>query len=394
MYYFMNKDTILAEFDIQGSGELESCIITKVYNELPPWIDNLQTWLTNRNAAKHRLFVKKLLEDLQSDTLSGFIRLTHCLSLTDTLWVKSDNENVLWDGVSLYRNKFNYVLSRLSFDGNGLYGLNVPTTSPELTTDGSFDKCWINEDEDICLVKAGSSGASNLGREPYSEVIASPIFEELCGGIKYVLDRYHGRVVSKCKLFTTEDIGYKPYCEIFPRGGDLVTIMDEYAKYGSDDIFRRMILADCVTINRDRHFANFGFFVDNNTFDILGINSPFDYNLAMFPDADWYEGFTDMSLWQEKRKPVLGKSYKSVAESLLNNTLRSELKNLKDLVLTIECDSKFDSERLEIVNRFKNIQIDNLLGISRQFYFEDIRDRHRDNKTTINDILKRAEGNK
>ena len=33
--------------------------------------------------------------------------------------------------------------------------MKFSTTSPELTTDGAFDKCWVKED-DIYLIKAGS----------------------------------------------------------------------------------------------------------------------------------------------------------------------------------------------------------------------------------------------
>ncbi len=47
---------------------------------------------------------------------SGFIALTHCLSLTDTLWVKSDHKNVTWQKVNLYENNFDQVVSKLSFD--------------------------------------------------------------------------------------------------------------------------------------------------------------------------------------------------------------------------------------------------------------------------------------
>lgn len=135
-------------------------------------------------------------------TKSGFIALTHCLSLTDTLWVKSDHEDVSWDKVNLYENKFDEVISKLSFDaqaadcgvldnfllckrreaayGNGLFSIQMSTTSPELTTDGAYDKCWLNEDDGIHLIKTGSDGARNTGLEPYGEVLASQVFEKVC----------------------------------------------------------------------------------------------------------------------------------------------------------------------------------------------------------------------
>ena len=107
--------------------------------------------------------MNKILEMCSGKTKSGFIALTHCLSLTDTLWVKSNNEDVNWKQVNLYENNFDEVISKLSFDaqvaesdylynflsckrreaayGNGLFGIQMSTTSPELTTDGAYDKC-------------------------------------------------------------------------------------------------------------------------------------------------------------------------------------------------------------------------------------------------------------
>lgn len=377
MYTLMNKDRKLLDFVITGGQELERCRIEKQYEELPFWITGtgagISQWIEDRSAAKHRRHVREILEKCGGYTKSGFIGLTHCLSLNDTLWVRDDAESVLWNDVSLYINKFNEVISKLSFDGNGLYGERISTSSPELTTDGTYDKCWIQEEGCIKLIKAGSAGAGNAGREPYGEVLASPVYKELCNEVTYTLRRYHGRTVSCCNMFTDEAYGYKSAAACGLGRLELPYLLDEYAKYGQEDAFRRMMIADAVTVNTDRHYGNFGFLVDNDTFRITGINPVFDYNLALFPYADWYEGFPDMDRWIAERGPRLGSSYYNVADSLMTPAIRSQLINLKDLELTIETDETFNKERLEIVNRFKNIQIDRLLGNRRQFDFNDIR---------------------
>lgn len=123
------------------------------------------------------------------------------------------------------------------------------------------------------------------------------------------------------------------------------------------------------------HFGNFGFLVNNDTFERVKMAPVFDYNLAMAPYADWYEGFPNMDEWIEKRGPVFGGSYYEAAESMMISVIRSELINLKDLELKISTDQKFTKERLEIMNRFKNIQIDRLLGGHMQFSFMDIKSR-------------------
>ena len=210
MYTLMNKDRKLLDFKIQGTGNMEYCDPVKQYEAFPFWINDINQWLTNRGAAKHRQHINDILEKCGGKTPSGFIRLTHCMSLNDTLWVKNDREHLKWADVSLYTRPFNEIISKLSFDGNGLYGEQMSTTSPELTTEGSFDKCWVREGETVILMKAGSAGADNAGMEPYSEVLASAVYESLCNGVKYTLGRYRGKTVSRCELFTDEAWGFKP----------------------------------------------------------------------------------------------------------------------------------------------------------------------------------------
>lgn len=365
----MNKDTKLMKFSIDGEGVMEQCSVIEQYTDLPIWLPDIDTWISKRSAAKHRKHVQSILDMMGGRTLSGFIGLTHCLSLNDTLWVKSALENINWDSVSLYSNDFDEVVSKLSFDGNGLCGMKFSTTSPELTTDGAFDKCWVKED-DIYLIKAGSTGASNTGREPYSEVLASQVYTCLCkNSVQYKLTHYDGRVVSKCKLFTAEEYGYKAAAIFNLVTPNISKLLNEFSKFGGEDNFRRMIVADAVCINQDRHFGNFGFLVNNETFERVAMAPVFDYNLAMFPYADWYEGFPDMDKWIRERGPQIGIDYYETAKALMTTSIRSDLINLKDLVLEVNTDDKFDKNRLAIVNEFKNIQIDRLLGNHRQFDF-------------------------
>lgn len=376
MYTLMNKDRKILDFEIQGTGNMEYCTPVKQYEKFPFWISDINKWLTNRGAAKHRHHINEILEKCGGKTPSGFIHLTHCLSLNDTLWVKSEEEELKWEDVSLYTNPFNEIISKLSFDGNGLYGEQMSTASPELTTDGTFDKCWVREDSAIMLMKTGSQGASNAGMEPYSEVLASAIYEKLCNGVRYSLGQYHGKIVSRCKLFTDETYGYKPAAVCGMTGSPMPLLLKEYAEYGDEDLFRRMLIADAITINPDRHYGNFGFLVNNDTFGRVKMAPVFDYNLSMAPYADWYEGFPNMDDWIEKRGPVFGGSYYEAAESMMTSAIRSELINLKDLELKIPTDQKFTKERLEIMNRFKNVQIDRLLGGHMQFAFTDIRQKY------------------
>lgn len=378
-YTLINCETPLCDFIIEGEGELELCKIVKEYHPLPFWCADIDSWTANRSSAKHRTHINKILEMCGGKTKSGFIALTHCLSLTDTLWVKTDRETVTWEQVNLYENRFDEVISKLSFDGNGLFGIQMSTTSPELTTDGTYDKCWLNEDDGIHLIKTGSSGARNAGLEPYGEVLASQVFEKICESVKYTLKTYNGRTVSDCKLFTSQEFGYKPV-SLFLKSGlryDLSSLLELYRDCHCEDAFRRMVVADCITLNCDRHYGNFGFFVNNKTFEQTILNPCFDFNMAFVPFAE--EGFDfgkstdgnqfDFDKYLAKRGPVIGSDYVAPARAILTSEIKKCVEEIRETPLAVQCDEKFTEKRLSQMNMIKNVQCERILGFDAEWHF-------------------------
>ena len=378
VYTLLNREISLCDFVIEGEGELELCKIIKKYNPLPFWCEDIDTWIINRSSAKHRSHVNRILEMCGGKTKKGFISLTHCLSLTDTLWVKSDAENFTWKDVNLYENDFDRVISRLSFDGNGLFGIQMSTTSPELTTDGAYDKCWLNETDGIHLIKTGSEGARNTGLEPYSEVLASQVFEKLCDSVKYTLRRYDGKVVSDCKLFTSQEFGYRPISMFYKDKLSLPKLLEIYREYNCEDAFRRMIVADCITMNSDRHFGNFGFLINNKTFERIGLNPCFDFNMAFVPFAEEGIDFGISALdktiinfdkYVSDHPPVIGSNYIDSARAVLTNEIRNCVEEIRETPLVLKCDKKFTEKRLEQINMIKNVQCERILGFNTAWKF-------------------------
>lgn len=372
-YTLINKETPLCDFIIEGQGELEICKITREHQPLPFWCQDIDSWTANRSSAKHRAHVEKILEMCGGKTKSGFIALTHCLSLTDTLWVKSDRESVTWKDVNLYENNFDEVVSKLSFDGNGLFEIQMSTTSPELTTDGAYDKCWLNEKDGIHLIKTGSEGARNTGLEPYGEVLASQVFEKLCKSVKYSLRKYDGHIVSDCKIFTSQEFGYRPISMFYKDKLTLPKLLEIYRDFGCEDDFRRMVVADCITLNCDRHFGNFGFMVNNDTFERTVLNPCFDFNMAFVPFAE--EGFDfggpelDFDQYLSRRGPVIGSDYVAPAKAILTPQIKKCVEEIRETQLKVPCDQKFTEHRLSQMNMIKNVQCDRILGIPATWAF-------------------------
>lgn len=120
-YYLMNKDNITGSFRLEKTlGESYATDIS-IYGRLPVGFPGVNKWLYGRQAAKQRQHIKELMKTCGCDTIEGFIRVIHCTSINDTLWVKREDEAVTWNDVSLYRNEFDDVIAKLAFEGVGIW---------------------------------------------------------------------------------------------------------------------------------------------------------------------------------------------------------------------------------------------------------------------------------
>lgn len=363
MYYLMNKDNKIAEFDKTQDALAEGFCSLKILSEngLPAGFEDINTWIEKRQAAKHREHLKRLMAECGCLSGEGFIKFTHAASLNDSFWVKSDSENVCWRDVSLYQNEFDDVISRISFEGTGIYGIEFSTTTPEFSTEGAFEKCWKRENDIIYLYKRGSDGARNSGKEPYSEYYASQIADILCPyHVTYEMIKLHGRVASKCRLFTDEKIGFVPAASIIRKRITARELLEFYAGYGNEEEFRRMIVLDAVIFNTDRHMGNHGVIIDNDTLEIKGMAPVFDNNQSLLPYAE-EEDFLSIGKYLELKSPRIGEDFIHIAKSIINSSIKSDLINIANgFEFVPYIDEKFNKERLKKLEELIRTQI---LGI-------------------------------
>lgn len=362
MYFLMNKNIYVGTFIDVGTLEENYKFVECKKNNLPIGMEDINLWLERRKASKHNASLKKLMQECGCSTKSGFIKVTHAASLNDTFWVKSDKEDVTWEDISLYRNNFNETISKLAFEGIGLYGLQFSDTSPELSTEGSFKKCWKREDGDIFLYKRGSEGARNSGLEPYGEVMASEIASQLCkNAVNYDLVYLHKKLASKCKLFSSEELGYVPMARLPLKNKSLDNLLTYYESIDSEDDFRRMIVLDSITFNVDRHLGNFGVLIDNDTQKILKIAPEFDLNLAMLPYIE-KEEFNDIGDKLAGYEPRLGNDFTRIGQLLLTSEIRSDLINLKGFEFSFQGDEVYTSDRVKKMEEIVEKQISGILS--------------------------------
>ena len=357
MFYLMNKDMIAASFDKKNN----KWNLVQQNTELPLGRFEINEWLEDRKAYKHNHHLKQLMIDCGCETTEGFIKITHAASINDSFWVKEEDEDVVWNDISFYRNEFNDTISKLAFEGLGLYGMQMSSTSPELTTDGSFRKCWRKESGEIYLYKRGISGAYNAGLEPYCEALASEIIHKADStSVRYFVMKLHGETATKCKSFTNEDVGFVPLRKIVDRNISMDELLAFFDALDCREQFQRMLVLDAVTFNVDRHLGNIGLLVDNNTQKPLGIAPNFDFNLSMLPYVTTEE-FERIGTKLLDYGPAMGNDFTRVGQEMLTSEIRRELIELQGFQFAFRGNKDFEPARVRILEEMVNRQIHAIL---------------------------------
>ncbi|HBF5809545.1 TPA: hypothetical protein KOR75_001126 [Clostridioides difficile] len=374
IYSLMNKDNVVAKFVIEETAIDLDYSLGEVYSKLPYGFKDIMKWLEHRQAAKRREHIKELMRQCGCDTVIGYIRVMHCTSINDTFWVKAEDEDVSWKDVSLYDNEFNEVIAKLAFEGAGLFGEQFSSTSPEFGTSGAYSKCCTKGiDNEMFMYKRGTTGFANAGLEPYCEALSSPIYHKIVGDtVEYKLCKLHGKVASKCKIFTNENIGLVPYGYVGTKVG-ILGALEFYDKFGDADKFRAMLVADAVCFNEDRHDGNHGVLVNNDTLEIIRMAPVYDNNIsllayAMSPD------FNDLDAYlADGHGPRIGNDWVGVARELLTSKTRLELINLQGYKFDFDGDDKFPKARVKVMEQVIERQIRDILGKGKIIGFSDIK---------------------
>lgn len=359
-YYVMNKNRIVMEFDLitEQLGN-EAAINIRIFEHT--YIKDLTLWLESRKIAKHRKQLESLMRSCHCDSIVGLISITHCASLTDTLWVKRSDSNITWEQVNLYTNPFDETIAKIAFNGLGVYGQQFTSTTPEFSTEGSFEKCWIRDDKnDVYMVKRGTEGFANAGMEPYSEALYTQIAS--CFDIsftKYTLVKYHSKLASRCKLFTNMNLSLLPAARYMDDVGTIEGFYKYYSNLGFQKEFATMLILDSLTLNCDRHPGNFGFLVNSDTFEIIKPAPLYDFNLSCLPYIMKTDNVTDYI--NEHCEPKIGKDFVYVAKAVLTSELRTTLINLKSFDYT-NPGFGFPKWRVKMLNDIKDQMIKDILG--------------------------------
>ena len=355
-YYLMNRQRPFLRFlcERDASGKAMFSELQWLTELRPIGYGNLRGFLVRRLPPKNRRHVRALLERFGCSDLEIFLRVTHGLSLNDTLWVKEADSSLAWENVSLYANDFDPLVSEAAFDGVGREsGFSLP--SPEFGTDGSYDKCWVRDADGIRLYKGG------VGLEPVSEFLVCQLAPRLCRRyVEYDLGIYRGRLVSKCALFTSEQTGLVKASDVFGWEQSLPRLLAYCRTLGCEDDFRRMCVLDALTLNTDRHYGNFSFLFDNATMEILTLAPVFDNNRALLPELD-EEQLAAPDQYAAQARPRLGPDFILMARELLTEEIRADLETLRGFRFVNHPVHPISDRRLELLSALVQRQLDHIL---------------------------------
>ena len=255
--------------------------------------EGLKEWIKIRKVPKNRAFVEKILgtlvENENSKLPMDYMKVSFGLSLNDSYWIiPDDGKQYLWENYNLYKNEFSKTLSLVAFTGYNSQIKDV-RTSPEYTTNGMLKKCWHQKEDGIYLLKGATEEYSNSGKEHYSEFYSAQVAEILgLNHIEYDLEKFHDELVSSCKLFTSENVGYEPMVNVFKNKNIKYIVLDARTIYEIKNLlkeefikFEDMMLFDAIIGNKDRHLGNFGILNNNNTGELISLAPIFDNGLSM-----------------------------------------------------------------------------------------------------------------
>lgn len=258
-------------------------------------LENFYHWCASRVLTLDRKYAKEILNSIgakQTTTDRDRAKIAisyHGLSLTDVFWIKTNNEKVSFEELSLFRHSLSDAFADVSLSGKQLTVQNTELLTQndvagDVGTQGVAPKAWIRKDGIFYLLKDGDR------RDVEAELLASKIAQ--CFAVKSVVYEpsiFDGKPISKSQIITSEacSIATMEAVEVCCLKHDqdpeaFVLKRDAYQ-------FHMMNLIDYLVGNTDRHWGNWGFLVDNTTNKLCGLHPLMDFNKS-FLSYDTIDG--------------------------------------------------------------------------------------------------------
>lgn len=334
-YTLMNKNRPLAEIELADNGYIiginkiqdpAAFPVGVIDDSLKNTVGRLNSWWHGRAIPASRDGLQFVLHTYGIENTAALAVKSLGLSLSDQYWIKPEGSDITWQDVNFFTNDFSKDLGE-AFFSRGSSKPDINPMTPDANSNGWLKKKWVIAGGEKYLAKAGSAP---LMQQPYNEVAAAQIMSAL--GIEHVdykLISEHGRPLSLCRNFITEDTEFVPAYlirNVLPKSNNdndythFLKCADKLQIPKVREHLDQLLAIDFIIENTDRHFGNFGFIRDVNTLKFIGPAPIFDSGTSLWCEAlnseigSWQKCMPFKETHKEQRKLIF--SYKLNYEAL------------------------------------------------------------------------------
>ncbi|MCL2633050.1 MAG: HipA domain-containing protein [Oscillospiraceae bacterium] len=289
----MHKKNMVAELEIAKGTSVITDIVTLFNPEhLPvgislnktgkPDIEDINDWFSGRAIPASRHNIRAALQNMGVSSADKLITMCYGLSLSDQYWINPKENSLNWEDVNFFENDFSEDVGNALF-GNVIKDKTINFVSPNNTSDGLLQKKWQIINGRRCLIKGGSDP---FFQQPFNEVMASEVMRRLnipCVDYSVIFEK--NRPYSVCESFVNSKTELVSAFHIHntEKIDDTNKLYNHYlkccenlnipnAKHNLD----KMLTADYLIMNDDRHLSNFGAIRNAETLEWLGFAPNFD----------------------------------------------------------------------------------------------------------------------
>lgn len=340
--YVMSGNIVVAEFNkgvlVPPTHKLCPLVIKRT-NSI---YEFLKSRSIDSGRTNSRLLRKVLNINVKDDTLVSLC--SYAASISDNYWFKPKHSKLKYEDISFNNDIF--------FD-TALKGIITVypkklILTPELTTNGSYEKGWRNIDGNWWLYKVGTIN------ERYSEVFYSRLFEKLnLPTAHYEIDGNYIRTANFAK-----EVNFEPMVSLVGDNEDIEYIYDALNKINHQIAldYLRLITFDVVLNNVDRHNENCGILRDKETGEIISLAPNYDDNLSLISRnttliATEQEGFLSLFLKTIRKSKKIKKGLKEIEFPIITSNLLRSIH--EEIGLEIEVD--FEAIERYIMFRYETV---------------------------------------
>jgi len=313
--YVMLQDKEVAEFDHGDLINIKEKLCPLMIKRTKSIYAFLKYRTIDSGRTNSRLLKKALnIKDTNEDIISLY---SYAASISDDYWFKPKHSKLTFKDITFN----NDVFFNISLKGLMTFYPNKALKTPELTTNGSFEKGWRNIDGEWWLYKSGTKN------ELFSEVFYATLFEKI--SLPTAHYEIEGNYI-KTKNFA-ERFNFEPMVALVGEDESYDLIYSKLKTINEDIAldYIRLTFFDVILNNVDRHNENIGILRDKTTGQIVSLSPNFDNNISLISREDKLntsttEGFLKYYVSELKKHPELIIGLKRVQIPLLTKDILNE----------------------------------------------------------------------